>query len=189
MRTKARASGTPRWASLRPPIRFERRARTDGPGALQSLLGALPIYSPPLSGTTPPPRPPPVGLDDSCWSKEQIRAAERKREEACAVDAILTYMQTHSISPRTSRSSSLQHLDTTCLSVVDEGADGRARSSSIASTSTSSSRPRTNESLPSYHSHSSSPVSDRWARRPSATPVPLPSTPDAVAQPRSYDFI
>ncbi|ORY92656.1 hypothetical protein BCR35DRAFT_298136 [Leucosporidium creatinivorum] len=137
-----------------------------------------------------PPRPPQVGLDDSCWTKEHIREVERRKEELAAEEALAAFFARQSIS-----SPSPQPIQTTFNTLSESSSTpSLSRSDSMMSFTTSSSRPRTNESLPSYHSNAPpSPVSERGGtlRRPKTAPAPNAgiALADVVAEPRRYDYI
>lgn len=107
------------------------------------------------------------------------------------MDACLAYMsRTNSLSSQKDPRplidiASLPHLSAQHL-------ESRPRSSSISSSFTSS-RPRTNDSLPSYNSQPPSPLIPpptlfRRPTLPSGTSTPL-HTPEPAAGPRSYGFI
>lgn len=140
-----------------------------------------------------PPRPPQVGLDDSCWTKEHIRQVERRKEELAAEEALAAFFARQSIS-----ATSPQPIQTTFNTLSESSSTpSLSRSDSMMSFTTSSSRPRTNESLgslPSYHSNAPpSPISERGGtvRRPKAAPTPNAGVAlaDVVAEPRRYEYI
>ncbi|GAA6002358.1 hypothetical protein JCM10207_001080 [Rhodosporidiobolus poonsookiae] len=179
-----------------------------------------PLYSnPPSSSSLPtcPSRPTPYAFPlHSAPSHDELRHAALKREEEAAAAAALDYCFSHA---RKNSRSSLAHLDTSALlpaierldlrrgSVpgVDDGASAADASSRPASygTSSCSSRPRTNDSLPSFvesdttvestGSFPPSPVASPTTRsRPTfgGSYKPFKVDTDAVAaQSRAYAFI
>ncbi|GAA5851322.1 hypothetical protein JCM8547_004206 [Rhodosporidiobolus lusitaniae] len=180
-----------------------------------------PLPSAPASFASLPPRPSPYQFPlHAPPSEEELRRLAREKEEQLAAEACLDYISTHSHSHarKSSRSSSLAHLDTTGLgpslerlnlrrgsaqSQHDDVAVNRPRCDSIASSSVCSSRPRTNDSLPSF-AESASTVDSTGSFPPSPVQSPtLRSRPtfanayqpvkvdtEAVAhQSRSYAFI
>ncbi|KAK4703426.1 hypothetical protein P7C70_g2791, partial [Phenoliferia sp. Uapishka_3] len=122
---------------------------------------------------------------------EELKAAARRQaEEAAALDALDFYLGSGPSTPVSpSDSSQLAYLAPEDDS--NEAFMARSRSSSTTSSSNGlSSRPRTNESLPSYHS---SPVTTT-SRRPTLTgtassPYPLPLDAKVQNAPRTYSFI
>ncbi|BGP16008.1 hypothetical protein JCM10213_005441 [Rhodosporidiobolus nylandii] len=190
----------------------------------QTLQGRPPIHRPQIPSAPPscaalPPRPAPYRFPlAGPPSEDELRRLARQQEEELAADACLAYMSTQSHARKNSRSSSLAHLDTSSLgpaierlslrrgSVQEESTsdafDERRRRSSHASSSISS-RPRTNDSLPSF-AESASTIDSTGSFPPSPVQSPtLKSRPtfagsfapvkvdtEAVAgQSRAYAFI
>ncbi|GAA5824222.1 hypothetical protein JCM11251_001574 [Rhodosporidiobolus azoricus] len=189
-----------------------------------------PLPSAPSSTQSVPTRPAPYKFPlHAPPSSDELRRLARQKEEELAAAACLDYISHHSHHARkSSRSSSLAHIDTSSLgpaianlslrrgsaqsshSAVSDLLDehGRPRSGSMASsTSGTSSRPRTNDSLPSFAESSVSTLDSTGSFPPSPVQSPtLRSRPtfsgsfsqkgqfkvdaDAVAhQSRAYAFI
>ncbi|GAA6027297.1 hypothetical protein JCM8097_002569 [Rhodosporidiobolus ruineniae] len=171
-----------------------------------------PLPSSPPSFASLPARPAPYRFPlNAPPSEEELRRLAREKEEELAAEACLAYTMTHA--RKSSRSSSLAHLDTSALALgpalerlslrrgsaasshlaydddVDE--DGRPRSGSLASSSSEcSSRPRTNDSLPSFVGSASSTIDSNGSFPPSPVQSPtLKSRPtfQGVFQPVKVD--
>ncbi|GAA5916588.1 hypothetical protein JCM6882_002553 [Rhodosporidiobolus microsporus] len=192
-----------------------------------------PLPSSPPSTASLPTRPAPYKFPlHAPPSSDELRRLARQKEEELAAAACLDYISHHSHHARkSSRSSSLAHLDTSALGPAIAGLSlrrgsaqsslsggspyppgddlsvdeyGRPRSGSMASSSGGSSRPRTNDSLPSF-ADSASTVDSTGSFPPSPVQSPtMRSRPtfsgsfaiaakvdaDAVAhQSRAYAFI
>ncbi|SCV74264.1 BQ2448_6696 [Microbotryum intermedium] len=194
------------------PPRFS-NAKSHSP-ATSISSGSEPLSPPPYC---PPPR------ITSLQSRESLRALERQREEEAAANACITYIAAHS-SP-SSLSRPLPGPGPLCLDMNAVASYQRRRASSCASScassafagqSQASSRPSTNESLPSYRSVADSVASDlpsseritfagsphtsfaaRSASRPPGVSmtVTVPQTTtaavasDVITKPRPYYFI
>lgn len=107
---------------------------------------------------------------------------ERKKEEKAAEEALAAYFESLSTSTKAP------------LAVQPE--TPRSSLQSLCTASSSSSRPRTNDSLPSYHSSPGSPstgphTSAITGRRPSLTPTSYSSQSsiDVKDSPRTYGYI
>ncbi|KAK4046189.1 hypothetical protein OIV83_006264 [Microbotryomycetes sp. JL201] len=151
----------------------------------------------------PPRRPPPVDVSLSCWTKDQIRNAERRQEERMAQDALASYFARQAMMDKDSGPPpAAQNKGKDGVAVAVKRYD-HARSTSKSSTTSShmlsgSSRRLTNESLPSYSSCAGTPEVELGPtplhRRPSLTPAPAyyshgsDVSDKATSQPRSYGF-
>ncbi|KAM0787728.1 hypothetical protein ACM66B_003786 [Microbotryomycetes sp. NB124-2] len=146
---------------------------------------------------SPPRRPPPVDMSLSCLTKEEIRDVERKQEEQMARDALASYFARHTLGDKACENKGKD--EAVAVKRYDHSRNN-SKSSTTSTNATSSSRPLTNDSLPSYSSCAGTPEAEHRVapphRRPSLTPAPAYSGPSSDAsakaapqQPRSYGFI
>ncbi|GAA6062830.1 hypothetical protein JCM10212_002468 [Sporobolomyces blumeae] len=178
----------------------------------------FPRLSPSTPTVPPPSRPsaPLEVLDESHFTPEQLRALNRQREEALAAEACLDYISTHRHSRKTSKSSihgiaipTLERLnlhDRDVTATATGPSEFRPRSDSTSSASACSSRPRTNDSLPSFASSDAATYSSAGSFPPSPVQTSRPrfsggsaaSSPryepkidpfETAGQPRAYAFI
>ncbi|GAA5977639.1 hypothetical protein JCM11641_006884 [Rhodosporidiobolus odoratus] len=175
------------------------------------------LPSAPPSFTVAPGRPAPYKFPlTGPPSVDELRRLARQKDEELAAEACLDYMSSHSHARKHSRSSSLVQADTTGLGPaierlslrrgsVQQGpgeldSNERPRSGSTDVSSVCSSRPRTNDSLPSFAESAStvdstgppSPITSPSLKgRPTLTGAYHQAKADAeiAHQPRAYAFI
>ncbi|KAK4047033.1 hypothetical protein OIO90_006354 [Microbotryomycetes sp. JL221] len=167
-------------------------APAHGPSRDRVLLPGFELEQAPA-----PKRPPPVNIEQSCWTKEQLRDAERKQDEQRAQEALAAYFSQHTLEDTTIVINKGKVDVASSVNRYEHSRTGSTSSSASTSTDlTSASRPLTNESLPSYHS---TPDVERVAtihiRRPKQTLAPayqssrIDTLDELMAQPRAYAYI
>ncbi|SGY48603.1 BQ5605_C001g00669 [Microbotryum silenes-dioicae] len=115
-----------------------------------------------LDPLSPPPYCPPPRVT-SLQSRESLRALERQREEEAAANACITYIAAHASLPSLSRplpGPGPLSLDMNAVASYQRYRASSCASSAFTSRSQTSSRPSTNDSLPSYRSTAGSVASD-----------------------------